>query len=42
VVQEAVLAQRVVLKYGTSDVTWSTHDPEYLRIVARRIMLAEK
>jgi hypothetical protein len=41
VVQEAVLAQRVVMKYGKLEVAWTTDDPEYLRIVARRIMLSE-
>ena len=41
VVQEAVLAKRVIMKCGPSEVAWTTDDPEYLRIVARRIMLSE-
>jgi Heterokaryon incompatibility protein (HET) len=41
VVQEAVLAQRVVMKCGTIEVDWTTDEPEYLRIVSRRIMLSE-
>jgi hypothetical protein len=41
VVQEAVLAQHVIMKCGSAEACWTPDDPEYLRIVARRIKLSE-